>query len=468
MAPLARLPVFLDLAGKTVVLAGDGEAAAWKAELLLAAGAHVRVFAPSPCPALAAFLAGAGPACTHLPRAWQPADLTDAALAVADAADDDTAAAFAQAARTAGVPANVIDRPAFGTVQFGAIVNRSPVVIGISTAGAAPVLGQAIRARIETLLPAALAGWARLAQTLRPRLAALLPDPARRRAFWARFAAHAFRAAPPEAIDDATLRRLAEAAPAEGHVTLVGAGPGDAELLTLKAMRALQAADVILYDDLVSAEVLDLARREAKRMMVGKRGGRASCRQGDINALMIRLARQGRRVVRLKSGDPMIFGRAGEEIAELHEAGIAVSVVPGISAAQAMAAELGISLTRRGQAQSVRFVTGHGSGGDLPPELDWRGLADPAATLVVYMPGRTARAFAARLIAAGLSPATPARLAIAVSRPGARFWQGDLATLAAGAMPETDGEPALLGIGAVFAATNADIAAPAAAAAAVA
>jgi uroporphyrin-III C-methyltransferase/precorrin-2 dehydrogenase/sirohydrochlorin ferrochelatase len=240
-------------------------------------------------------------------------------------------------------------------------------------------------------------------------------------------------------------------APIGGRVTLVGAGPGDAELLTLKAVRALQAADVILYDDLVSDEVLELARREAKRMLVGKRGGRESCRQDDINALMVKLARQGRHVVRLKSGDPMIFGRGGEEIDQLERAGIPCDVVPGITAASAMASALGVSLTHRDDAQSVRFVTGHSRAGGLPDSLDWRGLADHHTTLIVYMGGRTSATLAARLIEQGLFPETPVIAVANLSRASEARWHGTLNMLAESELLRTEAGPILIGIGAVFA-----------------
>ncbi len=174
-----------------------------------------------------------------------------------------------------------------------------------------------------------------------------------------------------------------------GSVVLVGAGPGDPELLTLRAVRALQSADVILFDDLVATDILDFARREAKKMLVGKTGHKASCRQDDINALMISLAKAGRRVVRLKGGDPMMFGRADEEIAACRAAGIAVEVVPGITTAQGAASRLLVSLTRRGQARRVQYITGHGHDGKLPADIDWTSLADPAVTTVVYMPAKT-------------------------------------------------------------------------------
>lgn len=448
MAPLARLPLFLDLNGKRAIVAGGTDAAAWKAELLAAAGARVHLYALQPSEAMLALLARDPDKFTHHPRAWTTPDVQGATLAIADAQDEAEAAAFAAAARAAGVMVNVIDRPAYCDVQFGSIVNRSPVVIGISTDGAAPVLGQAIRRRIETLLPPALATWAVLAKTLRATVRAKLPTASQRRAFWDRFAERAFTTAPENPAT--LLAALATASPPAGHVTLVGAGPGEAELLTLKALRALQSADVILFDDLVSDDVLELARREAKRMLVGKRGGRASCRQEEINDLMIHLARQGKRVVRLKSGDPMIFGRAGEEIAELRAAGIAVDVVPGITTALALAASLGVSLTHRDCAQSLRLITGHGRNGDLPEGLDWRGLADPRTTLVFYMAGRTAPAIARRLLDHGLAADTPITIAAAISRPDAAIWHGTLADLGAGGRAPSDARPVIMGIGQAF------------------
>ncbi|MBM7324874.1 uroporphyrinogen-III C-methyltransferase, partial [Agrobacterium sp. S2] len=237
-------------------------------------------------------------------------------------------------------------------------------------------------------------------------------------------------------------------------VTLVGAGPGDAELLTLKAVRALQAADVILFDDLVSAEVLELARREAKRMLVGKRGGRESCRQEDINDMMIRLAKAGKRVVRLKSGDPMIFGRAGEEIAALAAENIPVDVVPGITAASAMASRLGISLTHRDHAQSVRFITGHSRQGKLPENIDWTSLADPAVTTVFYMGGRTAAAIQSSLLAHGMDASTPVAVVVSVTRANEQRWCGPLTQLSAAIERLGVNEPVLIGIGDAFRAAS--------------
>ncbi|PIW28167.1 MAG: uroporphyrinogen-III C-methyltransferase [Rhodospirillales bacterium CG15_BIG_FIL_POST_REV_8_21_14_020_66_15] len=432
MANLAVLPLFHDLKGRRAVVWGATDAAGWKSDLVTAAGATVLRVTDG--------------------RPWDEGDLTGCALAVADATDDDQAARLAAAARAAGVPVNIIDRPAHCDFSFGAIVNRSPVVVGISTAGAAPVLCQAVRRRIETLLPPGIARWAQAAAGLRARMRDLMPEAARRRRFWRVQAERAFaepdHPAPETLMDPANL--TVRDAGGMGRVTLVGAGPGDAELLTLKAVRALQVADVILYDDLVSDEVLELARREAKRLLVGKRGNRPSCRQDEINGLMIKLAGQGKQVVRLKSGDPMIFGRAGEEIADLRAHGIAVDVVPGITAALGAAAALGVSLTHRDHARSVRFVTGHGHAGGLPDDLDWRGLADVGTTLMVYMAGRTAGTLARRLIEMGRAPGTPTVLICNVSRRGETREVRTLGYLA-GQAPEAGEGPVLIGIGEVFA-----------------
>ncbi|MFP9136766.1 siroheme synthase CysG [Devosia sp. XGJD_8] len=428
VAPLAVLPVFFDLVGKRVVAIGGSEPATWKIELLAAAGAHVQVLAPIAewCDDLIA-LAETGAAAgtiSLVDRHWAPSDLSGATLAVADIEDDADALAFIAAARDASVPYNVIDRPEFCQFQFGTIVNRSPVVVGISTAGAAPILGQAVRRRIETLLPSTLSAWAQLAQQVRATVMERLEAGPQRRAFWERLVDRAFGDSAPTAMDEDI--DAIKAAPAVGRVTLVGAGPGDADLLTIKAVRALQSADVILFDDLVSAEVLELARREAKRMLVGKRAARESCRQEDINEMMLTLARQGKHVVRLKSGDPMIFGRAGEEIEMLEQHGIAVTVVPGVTAALALASRLGLSLTHRDHAQSVRFVTGHSRKGVLPETLNWVALADSATTSVYYMSRRTLPEIVSQLRAQGMSLETPAVIACNVGRADEQVWRGTI------------------------------------------
>lgn len=456
MQPLARLPLFVDLTGRRVVVAGGSEAVAWKAELFSAAGGDVQVFAEAPDVELLAVIERGTPPgkLTLNRRRWAESDLAGSALAVLDSEEGEEIAAFQAAGHAAGALVNVIDKPDACDVLFGSIVNRSPVVIGISTDGAAPVVGQAIRRRIETLLPPAVAAWGALAARIRDAVTSRLAPGAARRNFWERFAERAFGPAPEEGD---TARLIAEAEGAAhadeqpGKVILVGAGPGEPELLTLKAVRALQSADVVLYDDLVSPDVLELARREARRVMVGKRGGKASCKQDDINDLMVELARAGERVVRLKAGDPMVFGRAGEEIERLIAEGVPVEVVPGISAGIALAAALGASLTHRDAAHSLRFVTGHAKSGELDEGLDWRGLADPDTTLVVYMGGRTAGQLADRLIGEGLSKETPVVFGFGVGQRGQRLERHRLADLKTLGSVPTD-QPLVIGIGKVFAA----------------
>ena len=319
---------------------------------------------------------------------------------------------------------NVIDKPAFCDFAFGSIVNRSPLVIGISTDGAAPVFAQAIRAKLEAMIPRGFCALGRSRAALargREIVGPAVFGAADILAIVFRFRGHAseprtragrFRS--PHRRTPATRQRSTEA----GSVTLVGAGPGDPELLTLRAVRALQSADIILIDDLVAPEILDFARREAKKMMVGKTGVGPSCKQDEINALMVMLARAGKRVVRLKGGDPMIFGRAGEEIAACRAAGIAVEVVPGITAAQGAASRLAVSLTQRGEARRLQYVTGHGENGRSAGRLSIGAASPiPAASTVVYMPKKTIAELAERAIASGLPADTPAVAVAAATRP---------------------------------------------------
>jgi uroporphyrin-III C-methyltransferase/precorrin-2 dehydrogenase/sirohydrochlorin ferrochelatase len=346
MEPLARLPIFLALDGKRAVVAGDGPAVAWKAELLSAAGADVVVFAECPCEELHALAAQPPRGAIMLQhRAWQAEDFCGAAVAVAGFDDDRDAQRFAEAARAAGVPVNVIDKPAFCDFSFGAIVNRSPLVIGISTDGAAPVFAQAIRGKLEAMIPRGFADWAEAARRWRKAIQSSGLSFAARRRFWqvfARFAlAHPDRA-PAQSDFDSVLRQTrTEAMPAEaGSVTFVGTGPGDPELLTLRAVRALQSADVILIDDLVAPDILDFARREARKMLVGDPGHSTPGHAEDVNATMVALAKSGKRVVWLKHGDAAMLGRAGSEIATCRAAGVAVEIVPGVAAAPSAGASM--------------------------------------------------------------------------------------------------------------------------------
>ena len=453
MAPLARLPVFFALAGRRVVLAGTSEAAVWKAELASAAGAEVVVHAPAPSADLLALAADppGGPV-RLVARDWAEADLAGAALAIGAIEDDAEADRFAQAARRQGVPVNVVDKPAYCDFAFGAIVNRSPLVVGISTDGAAPVFGQAVRARIETLLPETFRRWADAARRWRTEVQERRWPFRTRRRFWERFTAQAFTA--PEQEPDERLRDalLADAeasgqAAAQGMVNLVGAGPGDPELLTLRAVRLLQSADVILYDDLIAPGTLDFARREARLIHVGKRGHKPSCTQEDINAQLVSLAGEGLQVVRLKGGDPMIFGRAGEEITALEAAGVPCAVTPGVTAASGAAAGMATSLTHRNAARRLQFITAHARNGALPEDLDWRALADPAATTVVYMGLATLEALVTRLLAAGLDPQTPAALVARATLPDQTIVHAPVAELAHRVRVTDIAGPALVIIG---------------------
>ena len=425
IGPLAILPLFHKLDGRKAVVVGTSEGADWKAELLGAAGADL----------------------ARLGEHWTAAELEGAAIAVGDIADAREAERFVRAAHAAGAVVNIIDRPEHCDVQFGTIVNRSPVVIGISTGGGAPVLGQSIRARIESLLPLGLSRWAETALAWRPRLKQRVSEFGARRAFWQRFADAAW-ANPDQSPREKDFDSLLESVPQpKGRVTLVGAGPGDVELLTLKAVRALQSATVILHDQLIGADVLELARREARRMGVGKTGHGPSCKQSDINKMMVELALAGENVVRLKGGDPLIFGRAAEEIDACRAAGIEVNVIPGVSAAQSAGASLLVSLTERKHARRVQFVTGHGADGALPSDIDWLSVADRNVTTILYMPRRTLDAFVRKALAKGLDPVTPAIALASVSLPEEEHVAGTVAEIGALADALPAGAPVTVLVG---------------------
>jgi len=333
MAPLARLPIFVALEGRRVLVAGNGPGAAWKAELVSAAGACVDLFADTPCEEIRAVAARPprGSIVVH-ERAWQTGDMTGAVLAIGGFTDDEEASRFAAAARASGVPVNVIDKPAYCDFSFGAIVNRSPLVIGISTDGAAPAFGQSMRAKLESLIPRGFADWAGAAKEWRAAVQSSGLSFASRRRFWQLFAMRALARsnAQPQQNDFDTLldhARAEQPLSDQGHVTVVGAGPGDGELLTLRAVRALASADVILVDDQVSPQVMEFARREAKKMVIRARISPSS----EISALMLVFARAGRHVVRLKGGSPAIAGEAEDEIAACRRAGVPIELVPGVS-----------------------------------------------------------------------------------------------------------------------------------------
>jgi uroporphyrin-III C-methyltransferase / precorrin-2 dehydrogenase / sirohydrochlorin ferrochelatase len=463
LGDLATLPVFFKLSGRTVLLAGGDAGASWKAELLSSAGAIVSVMTPTPSSEMLS-LASERPERVILQlRPWFIGDFAGKSLAIGAIGAEEEARAFRCGAKAAGVPVNLVDRPALCDFAFGSIVNRSPLVIGISTDGAAPVFGQAIRMRIEQMLPMALQNWAGAAKAWRMRIEAKHWPFRQRRLFWEAFSRLAL--AEPDRIpslqDEAHCYEAAEGrAERRGRVSFVGAGPGDPALLTLKAMRLMQSADVILHDDLVSSAVLDMARREARKIAVGKRGERPSCPQEEISRLIVDLVCEGQHVVRLKGGDCGIFGRLDEELAATRAAGIVPEIVPGISAAQGAAAEAGFSLTRRGAASRLQFVAGQSAQGGLPEGISFAALADPQASTCIYMGRRTLPELAERLMAQGLPGETPVLLAAQATRAEASSCATSLADCAGALADLPLDAPLMVMIGAAFAPHAAEQAMP--------
>jgi uroporphyrin-III C-methyltransferase / precorrin-2 dehydrogenase / sirohydrochlorin ferrochelatase len=447
-------PLFFDLRSQKVLIVGGGEVAARKAALLERAGAAITLVAPLIDPELER-RAAAG-SLTVLRREFRPEDLAGARVAIVATGRRASNRWIASLCEARAIPVNVVDDRDASRVIVPAIVDRDPMLIAISSGGASPVLARRWRERLEAIVPARigeLADWLRgLRASSRRRLRGTA---ARRRYFEAlvdgpaaqRFVAGDLHGA--EQIAQRLLAADAASAPPPGHVVLAGAGPGDPELLTLKALRALGDADVILHDRLVNAAVLDLARRDALKLCVGKSPGGGGMSQEAINRLLVEHARAGRRVVRLKGGDPFVFGRGGEELEALARAGIAYSVIPGITAASACAAYSGIPLTHRDHAQSVTLVSGHGGADAVEP--DWRALTAERATAVFYMGLAGLERIVAKLIEHGAPPGRPAALIAQGSLPAQRVVQGTLADIAAAARTAGIGSPALLIVGEVAA-----------------
>ena len=422
------LPLFHKLQGRQVLVIGGGEVALRKARLLSDAGAVLRVVAPDIRSELRAL---AGPGGIFL-RGYASSDLQGIALVIAATDDVPLNAQISADAQALGIPVNVVDAPALCSVIFPAIVDRSPLIVAVSSGGDAPVLARLIRAKIETWIPATYGQLANLGKRFRERVKQLFPDVQQRRVFWedvfqGQIAESVF-AGKPEEGERLLEERLAGAAPrALGEVYLVGAGPGDPDLLTFRALRLMQQADVVLYDRLVAPAIIELCRRDAERIYVGKRRSDHAVPQEQINQLLIDLARQGKRVLRLKGGDPFIFGRGGEEIEQLAAEDIPFQVVPGITAASGCAAYAGIPLTHRDHAQSVRFVTGHLKDGSS--NLPWQDLVAPGQTLVFYMGLVGLPGICEQLIAHGRSGATPAALVQQGTTQNQRVFTGTLETL---------------------------------------
>ena len=385
---MRHFPIFLELHGRTALVLGEGEVADRKAEPLRAAGAIVK-----------------------LRRHFDPADLDGCAIAIGADAEESELQALSEAARARGIPVNVVDRPALCSYITPATIDRDPITIAVSSAGTAPVLARLIRARIEASIPPAYGRLAALAERFKARIRTALPDLAQRRRVLETLltgrAADLVFAGRDEEAADIFAATLDGAEPSGGMVFLVGAGPGAADLLTLRAQRLLGEADVIVHDRLVG-EALDMGRRDAERIYVGKQRANHCLQQEDINALLVRLAREGRRVVRLKGGDPFVFGRGGEEAEALAEAGVPFEVVPGVTSALACAAQAGVPLTHRAAARSVTFLTGHTKEGRL--DVDFAPLVRLGGTLAVYMGVVSLPQLRDGLIGHGLDPATPAML----------------------------------------------------------
>lgn len=445
-------PAFHDLSTRPSLVVGGGEAAARKLRLLLKAGARPRVVAPAAIEEIAA-LARDG-RIDWQAKAFAPGDIAGCGLVIAASGHDAVDSAVSAAAQATGVPVNVVDRPELSTFITPAIIDRDPLVIGISSGADAPILARQIRARLESLLPANLGRLARFAGAFRGAVTAQIGDGLQRRRFWERFfsgpVADKVLAGDETGAREAMLSlingRDAQRIEA-GSVAIVGAGPGDPDLMTFKALRRLQEADVVLYDKLVGPEIVDYARRDAERIYVGKSKANHAKTQDEINALMAEHALAGRRVVRLKGGDPFIFGRGGEEMDYLQARGIAVEVVPGVTAATGCAAAAGIPLTLRGTALAVTFLTGHAKDGE--PDLDWASLAAGQQTLAVYMGVSTAGTVAERLIAHGLSAATPVAVIENGTRPEQKVVTARLDALAGRLQEAEIAGPALIIIGEV-------------------
>jgi uroporphyrin-III C-methyltransferase/precorrin-2 dehydrogenase/sirohydrochlorin ferrochelatase len=449
-----QLPVFFNVKNRPVIVVGGGIAAARKAESALQAGACVTVFAERLCAEFDALKTKER--LVVLSRVPSIEDFDGCALAYCASEDMARNREALAAARAARVPCNVVDMPELCDFIMPSIVDRSPVVIAVSTAGMSPILGRMIKARLETLLPASYGRIAAFVGRYRKNVGNAIKDFQRRRHFWERIldgpvvdlvlAGHDAKAV---AEFEAQLQAAAIGAerPQRGEVYLVGAGPGDPDLLTFKALRLMQRADVVLYDRLVGEGILNLVRRDADRIYVGKLPKEHTLEQHEISQLLLRLAQEGKRVLRLKGGDPFIFGRGGEEVELLSAAGIPIQVVPGITAAIGCAAYAGIPLTHRDHAQACVFVTGHTKDGQLT--LDWETLIHPRQTVVVYMGLAHLDQLARTFIEKGAAPSLPVALIDNGTRPDQRVLTGTLSTIAEKAIKAGVTGPAIIIIGSV-------------------
>ena len=425
------LPIFLDIKAKPCLVVGGGAVALRKVASLRRAGAAVRVVAPRLTEALSA-QAQAGEI-VHVPRPFEEGDVDGMRLIVAATADREVNRRVADLANAREIPVNVVDQPEDCSFLLPSVIDRSPVVVAVSTTKASPVLARLLRTRLESVIPAGYGRLAELCSRYRDTVKARFSDQRDRRRFWDKvlqggvaervFSGHM------EEVDAAMRRELAATSPSGGmgEVYLVGAGPGDPDLITFRALRLMQQADVVVYDRLVAKPILDMVRRDARRIYVGKERANHVMRQEEINRVLAELAKEGHRVLRLKGGDPFIFGRGGEEIDTLAAEGVPFQVVPGITAASGCAAYAGIPLTHRDHAQSVTFVTGHLKDGTM--NLDWERLAQPNQTVVFYMGLVGLNIIVEQLTRHGVSPEMPVALVQQGTTHQQKVYGGTMATI---------------------------------------
>ncbi len=441
------LPIFLDLKGKPCLVVGGGNVAYRKATLLLKSGAKVSVVSPELCAPLAALTE-----IKYLSERFQASHLVGITLVIAATDETATNEEISREAKSRNIPVNVVDNPALCTFIMPAILDRSPLMVAFSTGGAAPVLARMMRAKLESLIPHGYGKLAAFSAKFRQAIKTQIADPVKRQVFWEGVLegpiAEKIFAGDQKSAEAMLLNMLHGGEQnAVGEVYLVGAGPGDPDLLTFRALRLMQKADVVLYDNLVSKPVLEMTRRDAERIFVGKMRGEHAMPQESINDLLVRLAKAGKRVLRLKGGDPFIFGRGGEEIETLAQHKISFQVVPGITAASGVAAYAGIPLTHRDHAQSCVFVTGHLQDGGM--DLDWEMLARPRQTIVVYMGLLGLEMLCAKLVQHGLPASTPAAIVQQGTTQNQRVVSGTLDTLAEKAVAAKLQAPTLIIVGGV-------------------
>lgn len=446
------LPIFLNIADRHCLVVGGGGVAARKVSLLRRAGAQVSVVAPELGEELRRLAEGGD--IEHLARDFQPEDLDGCVLVIAATDEQAVNRRVSELARARSLPVNVVDQPALCTFIMPSIIDRSPVQVAVSTGGASPVLARLLRARLESYVPAAYGRLAELVARFRERVKQRFSRVEQRRQFWENVlqgeVAELLFAGREKLAEDMLEQALEEAEDEPhplGEVYLVGAGPGDPDLLTFRALRLLQMADVVVYDRLVAPPILDLARRDAQMIYVGKERDNHTLPQESINQLLVRLAKEGKRVVRLKGGDPFIFGRGGEEISTLMDNAVSFQVVPGITAASGCATYSGIPLTHRDYAQSVVFVTGHLQDGSV--NLNWKALAHPNQTIVFYMGLHGVGVVSRELIEHGLAPHTPVALVQQGTTQNQRVVITDLAGLEQTVSTEDIKPPTIIIVGEV-------------------